>query len=97
MTPADIPACVCSAHPPGDDRKKFMVAVEEDSDKVVWCCRRCTEITHVAVIQVRTLPRGIARARYVTDEQRRHMDPRLLRMLMARKRGGVRVREMEEA
>jgi len=93
MTNDDIPACACSAHPRGDDRKRYMVAVEEDSEKVVWCCRRCTEITHVAVIQVRTLPRGVARARHVVDEQRRHMDPPLLRLLMARKRGRVRLPE----
>jgi hypothetical protein len=96
MTSDDIPACACSAHPPEDDRKKYMLAVEEDAEKIVWCCRRCTEITHVAVIQVRTLPRGVARARYVTDEQRRRMDPQLLRMLMARKRGRVRYQREEE-
>jgi hypothetical protein len=96
MTPDDIPACACSAHPRGDDKKKYMVAVEEDAEKIVWCCRRCTEITHVAVIQVRTLARGIARAKHVVDEQRRQMDPRLLRMLAARKKGGVRIQEEEQ-
>lgn len=96
MTPDDVPSCACSAHPTGDDKKKYMVAVEETADQVVWCCRRCTEITHTAVIQVRTLPRGQAVARHSIAEQRRAMDPRLLKMLAARKRGGMRVREEDK-
>lgn len=93
MTSDDIPACACSAHPRGDDLRKYMVAVEETPDHVVWCCRRCTEIAHTPVIQVRTLRRGREKAQHAIAEQRRAMDPRLLRMLMARKRGGTTIRK----
>ncbi len=96
MTPDDIPACVCTAHPRGDDLRKYMVAVEETRERVVWCCRRCTEITGTAVIQVRTLAYARDRARYAVAQQRRTMDPRLLRMLAARKRGGIRVRKEDQ-
>lgn len=97
MTSEEVPACACTAHPAGDDKKKYMVAVEETQDQVVWCCRRCTEITHTAVIQVRTLPRGKEVARHSIAEQRRQMDPRLMKMLNARKRGGMRIREEKHA
>ena len=93
MTESDIPACACTAHPKGDDLKKYMVAVEETSEQVVWCCRRCTEITHTAVIQVRTLKRGKDKARHAISEQRKNLDPRLIQMLNRRKRGGLKVRE----
>ncbi len=87
------PACRCVGHPDGYDKKKYMRAVEETADHVVWCCTLCTELEHTAVIQVVTLPRGKAKARYEIAQQRRSMDPRLLRMLHQRKRGGVRVSE----
>jgi len=74
-----------------------MVAVEETKDHVVFCCRRCTEITHVAVIQVRTLKYGKEKAAYQVAQQRKNMDPKLLEMLMSRKRGAVRYREMEKS
>ena len=95
MTTNDIPACACTAHPRGEDKRKYMHAVEETPNYVVWCCRRCTEITHTAVIQVRTLKRGRDEARHRIAEQRRQMDPRLLRMLEQRKRGRVRYKEAE--
>lgn len=97
MTSDDIPACACTAHPKGDDRKQYMVAVEEDSEKVVWCCRRCTEITHTAVIQVRTLKRGREKAQHAITEQRRGLDEKLIQMLNRRKRGGLQVREKQDA
>jgi hypothetical protein len=93
MTSDKIPECACTAHPRGEDKRKYMVAVEETQFHVVWCCKRCTEITHTAVIQVRTLAKGKARAQHAIAEQRRQMDPRLLRMLNARKRGRVRYKE----
>jgi len=96
MTPDDIPSCVCTAHPKGDDLKKYMVVVEETPEHVVWCCQRCTEISHVSTIQVRTLKRGREKAAHAVAERRRTMDPRLLRMLHARKRGGMTIREMED-
>jgi hypothetical protein len=97
MDQSSIPACACTAHPSGDDRKKYMVAVEETQDQVVWCCRRCTEITHTAVIQVRTLKRAREKARHEIAEQRRTMDPRLIQMLNRRKRGGLQLREEKHA
>lgn len=96
MTPDEVPSCACTAHPAGDDKKKYMLAVEEDAEKVVWCCRRCTEITHTAVIQVRTLKRGREKAQYAIAEQRRNLDPGLIAMLNRRKRGGMKVREGEK-
>lgn len=96
MTPDEMPACVCTAHPKGDDRKKYMVAVEETQDQVVFCCRRCTEITHTAVIQVRTLKRARDKARYEVSQQRKGLDPKLIAMLNARKRGGLKLREKEK-
>jgi hypothetical protein len=93
MTEDDIPSCACTAHPKGDDLKKYMVAVEETQEQVVWCCRRCTEITHTAVIQVRTLKKGRERAQHAIAEQRRNLDPRLIQMLNRRKRGGLSVQE----
>jgi len=97
MDQKEIPACACDAHPKGDDKRKYMVAVEEDAEKVVWCCRRCTEITHTAVIQVRTLRQGREKAQHQIAEQRRNMDPRLIAMLNKRKRGGLQVREKQDA
>jgi hypothetical protein len=96
MTPDDIPECACSAHPSGDDKKKYMVVAEETNTMIVWCCRRCTEITHTAVIQVRTLRRGREMAQHAIAEQRRAMDPRLLRLLMERKRGRIRYRDADK-
>jgi len=96
MTEDDIPSCACTAHPKGDDKKRYMVAVEEDAEKVVWCCRRCTEITGTAVIQVRTLKRGRLKAQHQIAEQRKGLDPKLIEMLNRRKRGGMRVREGEK-
>jgi hypothetical protein len=93
MTSNDIPACACTAHPHGEDKRKYMHAVEETPNYVVWCCRRCTEITHTAVIQVRTLKRGREQAQHAIAQQRRQMDPRLVRMLEQRKRGRVRYKE----
>ena len=95
MSDRDIPACQCTAHPKGDDRRRYMFIAECTSDRVVFCCRRCSEIMHEAVIQVRTLGSTRDRARYEAQQQRKQMDPRLLKMLLARKRGGVRVREEE--
>ena len=70
-----------------------MFIAECDSDKVVFCCKRCSEITHTAVIQVRTLARARDKARYEVAQQRRQMDPRLVKMLEQRKRGRVRYKE----
>lgn len=97
MTQDQMPACQCSAHPSGDDRKRYMAVVEETRDHVVFCCRRCSEITHTAVIQVRTLKYARERARHTVSEQRRDLDPRLIRMMNARKRGGMAIREMKES
>src|SRR5580704_7857505 len=91
-----IPACVCTAHPRGDDRSKYMFVAECTSEMVVFCCRRCSEIMHEAVIQVRTLGNTKERARWMAQQQRKQMTPELQRMLMARKRGGVRVREEDK-
>ena len=96
MTPDEMPACVCTAHPTGDDRRKYMVVAEETRDRVVFCCRRCSEITGTAVIQVRTLAHARDRAYRAIREQRRDFDPRLMRMLNARKRGGITIRKQEE-
>ena len=88
-----IPPCVCSAHPRGEDRTKYMFIAECTADHVVFCCKRCSEIMHEAVIQVRTLARARDKARYEVAQQRRQMDPRLVEMLNARKRGRVRYKE----
>lgn len=95
MSSDSVPSCACTAHPSSDDKKKYMVVVECTDDHVVFCCRRCTEITHTAVIQVRSLKRARQKAQYAISEQRRQLDPKLIRMLAARKKGGVRVREDE--
>lgn len=95
MTSDSIPSCVCTAHPAGDDRKKYMVVAEETRDHVVFCCRRCSEITGTAVIQVRTLKHGKDAARYRVAEQRREITPKLRAMLEARKRGRVKYEEAE--
>lgn len=97
MTPDQMPACVCTAHPSGDDRRKYMVVAEETRDRVVFCCRRCSEITGTAVIQVRTLKYAREAARHAVSQQRRDLDPRLMRMLNARKRAGLTVRHPEES
>jgi hypothetical protein len=91
-----IPACVCSIHPKGEDRSKYMFVAECTSQFVVFCCRRCSEISHEAVIQVRTLRSARDKARYEVAQQRRQMDPRLLRMLEQRKRGRVRYKEASD-
>jgi hypothetical protein len=93
MTPDKVPACRCVGHPPGYDKRKYMRAVEENADYVVWCCTLCTELERTPVIQVATLPRGKAAARYQVAQQRRSMDPRLLRMLQSRKRAGATIKE----
>jgi|SRR5271170_1664967 len=97
MTSEDIPSCACTAHPKEDDRKKYMVVVEETKDQVVWCCRRCTEICHTAVIQVRSLKRSVEKAKYAISEERRNLDPRLIAMLNKRRRGGLRLKEKADA
>jgi hypothetical protein len=97
MSDDTIPECRCTAHPAGTDKKRWMIVAECTSDVVVFCCKRCSEITHTAVIQVRTLGNTRDRARYKAAEERRQMDPRLLKMLMARKRGGTRIREEDKS
>jgi hypothetical protein len=59
-----VPPCRSSAHPLHTDRRQWMEVIKEDAEYVVWCCRRCSEITGNAAIQVRVLPRGQARAAY---------------------------------
>jgi hypothetical protein len=97
VTPDQMPACVCTAHPHGDDRKKYMIVAEETPDMVVFCCKRCSEITKTAVIQVRTMGNTRARAVWQEAEKRKRMDPKLLKMLMARKRPRVRYHREEES
>lgn len=92
MTPADYPACVCSLHPPHEDRRKYMF-VAECSDVVVFCCRRCSEIARDAVIQVRTLKHARDKAKWKVEQQRRHLPPELLKMLISRQRGRVKVND----
>lgn len=68
MTPDALPRCVCTAHPPGDrSGRRWMKVAEESAERVVFVCERCTEICRTAVIQVRTLPKGMARARYINE------------------------------
>jgi hypothetical protein len=97
MTPDEMPACRCTAHPAGDDRKKYMVIAECTSDFVVFCCKRCSEITKVAVIQVQTFGNLKKKAQYEAMQKRQRMDPELLRMIMARRRGRVRYRREDDA
>jgi hypothetical protein len=96
MTPEDIPACVCTAHPAGDDRRKYMKAVEESASHVVWCCVRCTEITHTAVIQVRTFGPMREMARAVVRKQRAQLPPEVLRLLEARKKPRIKYRREDD-
>ncbi len=95
MTPDQMPPCVCTAHPPGTDRRKWMKVAEERKEFVVFTCTRCTEITRTAVIQVRSLSNQDA-ARHAVGEQRKRMDPRLLRMIQERKRGRVKYRREDD-
>ena len=88
MTPDQMPACVCDAHPAGDDRKKYMYVAEERPEFVVFACKRCTEITRTPVIQVRSLSNRDM-AQHQVKHQRKQMDPKLLRMIHERKRGRI--------
>ena len=97
MSDDKIPACVCTAHPPGDDRRKYMRVAECNSEFVTFCCQRCTEITGVATVQVRTLKYARERAAYIVRQQRQSLDPRVMRMLAARKRGGATIKEAHDA
>ena len=97
MTPDDYPPCVCSIHPRGEDRRKYMFVAECSADAVVFCCKRCSEMAREAVIQVRTLKHARDKAKYEIEQQRRYLPPELLKMLMARRRGRVRVREESNA
>jgi hypothetical protein len=60
-----IPECRSSAHPLHTNKRQWMVVIREDREFVVWCCRRCSEITHSYAIQVQVLPPGQERARYM--------------------------------
>jgi len=66
-----VPACRCTAHPPHEDKKKYMYVAKEESDYVVWCCKRCTEISKVPTIQVSYLPKGVAKAAFHNAEYTR--------------------------
>ena len=82
MTPSEMPPCACTAHDLADRRSHMFVA-EETAEFVVFCCRRCTEITRTPVIQVRTLDRAKRRARHeraVAHPQ----EPAIKRMVAAR-------------
>jgi hypothetical protein len=96
MTPDETPACVCTAHPVGEDRRKWMVIAECTSEFVVFCCRRCSEITKVAVIQVQTFGNLRKKAVYEARMQRQRMDPELLKMIVARRRGRVKYRREDD-
>ena len=63
MNQSDMPPCVCTAHPSGTNRREWMFVAEENTEFVVFCCRRCSEITRTPVIQVRTLDRLQGRVR----------------------------------
>ena len=91
-----IPACVCTAHPSGEDRSKHMYVAECTSEFVTFCCKRCTEITHTAVVQVRTLKNAREKAQYEVQQRRKTMDPKLLKMLHARTKGRVNYRREED-
>jgi len=68
-----------------------MFVAECTSDVVVFCCKRCSEIMHEAVIQVRTLGPTRDRAKYEAALAHRQLSPELQRMLATRKRGGMRI------
>lgn len=65
-----IPACRCTAHPSGEDKRKWMKVVKTTDDHVVWCCTRCTEIAKVPTIQVFVLPKGKEKAQYLAAAER---------------------------
>jgi hypothetical protein len=91
-----IPPCACAGHPRGEDRTKYMFVAECTNQFVVFCCKRCSEIIHEAVIQVVMLKHARDKAKYEIEQQRRQMDPRLVKMLNARKRGRVRFHDKEK-
>lgn len=93
MTPDDYPPCACTLHPSGTDRRQWMFVAECNTEVVVFCCKRCSEIAREAVIQVRTLKHAREKAKYEVEQQRRSMPPELLRMLMSRRKGRVRMSE----
>jgi hypothetical protein len=96
MSDDKIPACVCTAHPKGEDRLKYMFVAECTNEFVTFCCKRCSEITHTAVVQVRTLKYAREKAAYEVAKKREGLDPKLIAMLNARTRGRVKYQPKEE-
>jgi hypothetical protein len=91
-----IPSCVCTAHPKGEDRLKYMFVAECTNEFVTFCCKRCSEITHTAVVQVRTLKYAREKGAYEVAQKRKGMSPELLKLLHARTKGRIRMHEMED-
>lgn len=84
-----IPECRCSVHPSHTDKRKWMRVVKEEAEYVVWCCERCTEISHIPTVQVQMLPRGWQRARWANRIKEREKQ----QLLSQTRAGSLRLTE----
>lgn len=64
---ASIPPCQNPDHPREFSRETSMVVIEEDSERVVFACKACRDINKALSVQVRTLPKGFAKANYQNE------------------------------
>jgi hypothetical protein len=67
MSDSHIPPCKNPNHPKGVDRKKSMIVLEENADRVCFACVACKDIEKILSVQVVTLPRGWAAAKFKND------------------------------
>lgn len=67
MSTSQIPPCKNPAHPKGVDRQKAMIVLEEGAERVVFACVACRDINKVLSVQIVTLPKGWAAAKWKND------------------------------
>lgn len=46
-----------------------MIILGEEDDRVIFACQACKDLNKALSVQVRTLPRGIDRARHMAELQ----------------------------
>lgn len=65
----NVPPCKNPHHPASVDRSRAMVILGEEADRVIFACQACKDIEKILSVQVRTLPKGVERAKHMMELQ----------------------------
>lgn len=59
-----LPPCKSPNHPKGVPRDRGMIVLEENANRVAFACVPCRDIEKILSVQIVTLPKGWAAAKY---------------------------------